>query len=765
MSDDPLAPIQRLTAEDRVIAFEKASKKIYTKYSPYDGTSDGLRFGFQQPYVWTSISDSNTAKNLTSYDTQAIPIGSTVRDLERMGKFVASGTGLLYIGKQYLLQRQNTFNETRIYNPISIMTATAAKGSTGLIDRPIRFLPVSDGTIGDVVASSVLSLVGIQSNAMNTRPQGSAQRPDAISLTAGLDGMASADKGLVRFETGQRAYNQFKEKWVSTSEGSQVSFSQGLKNALIDKLKSFVPSTTPYLRGSNNEDGKWNYRPEYKTADSGQGVFEAMLKDSGQLLSFKRNSNPVIQNSPSPSISKPNGIFKTIISSLSSQFFGSVSARPARATLNGVVEVSEIHRYTPDTDVGARDGKSYPPKGQSQEQLYTVNAEEFSRLATNFEAMAHGDFPVSSKNPSNEVQDGGQNYVEQLGSSGEAPKKFTEKLGDDFTLDRRGFSKASDKMRGIGSADSYNMLLPFQYERISDGGAPGQLRALTDYNNSRDIIYFYFFDLINEIYIPFRATVTGMSDLHSPDWDEISYLGRADKLYVYKGFTREVNFSFTVYANSLKEMLPMWKRINYLVGLSRPTDYTTAPIGTPKNTSQFMYPPMVTFRMGDMYVDQPCVIKSIGVNIPEDAQWETQRGAGQDYSYLRDIGTNFSSYTSDRMYQLPTKADITINMSLLEKRRSIVDDDHFFVTDRSERPSGEANTPTATTLNDTLGIDSAEVFSDPSIPPALPSFDTKFSSTPTSLVNQGSVSARQFVTPTTPSGLPVFNSSMKTPTG
>ena len=127
-SPNPLAAIHRMTPDQRLSNFIADSNDIYTEFSPYDESIGGI--GGSQPFVYTNISDSDTDKNLTEYDTFAFPIGSTVRDVERVGKFMASGTGLLFIGTQLLLQNTNAFNETRIYNPLSVLTATARPRNT-----------------------------------------------------------------------------------------------------------------------------------------------------------------------------------------------------------------------------------------------------------------------------------------------------------------------------------------------------------------------------------------------------------------------------------------------------------------------------------------------------------------------------------------------------------------------------------------------------------------------------------------------------------
>jgi hypothetical protein len=147
---------------------------------------------------------------------------------------------------------------------------------------------------------------------------------------------------------------------------------------------------------------------------------------------------------------------------------------------------------------------------------------------------------------------------------------------------------------------------------------------------------------------------------------------------MYKGFERTLNFSFTVYASSLEELVPMWSRINYLVGLTRPPKYTDNGSADPSGVlSKFMYPPMIALTMGDMYNDQPAVITSVGTTIPDDSLWETFRGNGEEYN--RYIGKQYYDKKTKSL-QLPTKVDVNIGMNLMEKERSTTGVDHYNVT-------------------------------------------------------------------------------------
>ena len=195
-----------------------------------------------------------------------------------------------------------------------------------------------------------------------------------------------------------------------------------------------------------------------------------------------------------------------------------------------------------------------------------------------------------------------------------------------------------------------------------------------------DIIKFYFYDVVNDRYIPFNATVKGLTDNNQAQWETIEYLGRPDKLYYYKGFTRNVSFNFSVVAHSIKELMPMWNRINYLVGLTRPANYTMQMAGG------FMVSPMAQLTLGDFYKNHNVVINSCNVTIPEDASWEVipENVASHLYwyhgpnraiswsdskSYLGSGIDNGRGNSKGRVAQFPRVAEIQIDMNVLEKDR------------------------------------------------------------------------------------------------
>jgi len=194
-----------------------------------------------------------------------------------------------------------------------------------------------------------------------------------------------------------------------------------------------------------------------------------------------------------------------------------------------------------------------------------------------------------------------------------------------------------------------------------------------------DIIKFYFYDIVNQKYIPFNATVKSITDNNNASWETVEYLGRPDKLFYYKGFERQVGFNFTVNAHSVKELMPMWQRINYLVGLTRPANYTLQQEGG------YMVPPMVQLTLGDFYKNHFVVITSCNVTIPDDTSWETipeeadKNGQSWYYGPNKAIQWQSSDTIIDprgnkarskgRVAQFPRTAEISVQMNVLEKDR------------------------------------------------------------------------------------------------
>jgi len=113
-------------------------------------------------------------------------------------------------------------------------------------------------------------------------------------------------------------------------------------------------------------------------------------------------------------------------------------------------------------------------------------------------------------------------------------------------------------------------------------------------------------------YIHFRAFLDSFSDNYGADWKDVQYVGRAEKLYNYAGFNRDISMSFTVYAQSKAELIPMYKKLNYLASTLAP-DYSEA---------GYMRGNIVKMTVGGYLFDQPGIIRSLNYTIPMESTWE-----------------------------------------------------------------------------------------------------------------------------------------------
>jgi hypothetical protein len=113
-------------------------------------------------------------------------------------------------------------------------------------------------------------------------------------------------------------------------------------------------------------------------------------------------------------------------------------------------------------------------------------------------------------------------------------------------------------------------------------------------------------------FMHFRAFIDSFSDSYSSNWGSYNYVGRGDKFYNYEGFERTINLSFTVFAQSKAELIPMYKKLNYLASSLAP-DYSN---------SGFMKGNLHKLTIGGYLFDQVGIIKSITYDIPEETPWE-----------------------------------------------------------------------------------------------------------------------------------------------
>jgi|694.fasta_scaffold58085_4 hypothetical protein len=222
----------------------------------------------------------------------------------------------------------------------------------------------------------------------------------------------------------------------------------------------------------------------------------------------------------------------------------------------------------------------------------------------------------------------GNKTIEPRTNSGD-PGNTAEKDVFDYTT---GYLNDVNKSFGAASPNSYDKInaLPLYQSEGINGDYPID-----------DLISFRIGVVNNDnprlkTYIHFRAFLDSISDQYKVEWKGTKYLGRGEDFYTYSGFDRQVSLSWTVVAQSKAELIPMYKKLNYLASICMP-DY---------GSNGYMRGNLVTLTVGGYFNEQYGIITGFSYEMNDaDATWE--------------IGINNTGNSDSSVEQLPHLIKIT----------------------------------------------------------------------------------------------------------
>lgn len=170
-----------------------------------------------------------------------------------------------------------------------------------------------------------------------------------------------------------------------------------------------------------------------------------------------------------------------------------------------------------------------------------------------------------------------------------------------------------------------------------------------------DFIKFYFdvyTDVVDKSGIPqktsriqFRAFLESFGDEYNGNWNEFNYAGRVEPFYTYKSFNRNINFSFKIAAQSRSEIVPLYKKLNYLVSTTAPT-YSN--LGGIDDDSPRIRGTFVKVTIGDLLNNVPGFFSNIGLSWSKEYPWEIK---------LDPLGNDLN------IYQNPHVLDVKCNFT------------------------------------------------------------------------------------------------------
>lgn len=161
--------------------------------------------------------------------------------------------------------------------------------------------------------------------------------------------------------------------------------------------------------------------------------------------------------------------------------------------------------------------------------------------------------------------------------------------------------------KSYGAIDKINALPIYK----TTGGLPDIKKPIND------LIPFYI-SVLNpttpktQEYIHFRAYISGFSDSYSSTWNESRYMGRAESFWKYGGFGRSISMGFKVVAHSREELIPMYKKLNFLASTLAPT----------YSSEGYMGGTLLTLTVGGYLYKQTGFLNGLTLTIPDDSPWE-----------------------------------------------------------------------------------------------------------------------------------------------
>ena len=123
-----------------------------------------------------------------------------------------------------------------------------------------------------------------------------------------------------------------------------------------------------------------------------------------------------------------------------------------------------------------------------------------------------------------------------------------------------------------------------------------------------------FINKIGESPTMFRTSINGLTENFTPSWNTNKFLGNPFSFYTYSGIERSVTFNLQVYAFSKKELTSNWQKLSTLTLMTYPTI----------NSNALVTPPIIEFRLGDIYKNKKGFIESLSYTMPDIGLWETE---------------------------------------------------------------------------------------------------------------------------------------------
>jgi hypothetical protein len=593
-----------------------------------------------QPYIKTPINvNLPPAFNFLGSDfiLRGGPLGAplaTANDLTRLTKYFTdtkTPSGLLFIAKQNLLSRtavrtqasKGLVNEG-VYTPLSTL-AQAGVSAFGfhLNKQGLNPIPGALGslrTYSDIVQNPTLSAAGIAANVL----QGG-----ATSILATLKSLLGGTQAGNLILTDNRLVTLYDNKIQPRYILPNILTYQGGPGSIlgvgVTNIK-FADQRT----GINN--------PEVFNS----GFFKTEEQGYYDFAVFRRIA-PTYQASRILNLNGLSAVYSKIVYDDYNTLYSEYNA-------DG--DQDDLLNFNPDVYTPDDNGNpTFEPNTEktSENNTYTYTQKDLidaTRYTDNVKRLV--DFRAKLREPFK--NNPGDIAFNTLGNAPDYDSQRIElrvNLGDPGNKEGK---KLGSYTKGIGTLDSNNK--PSTYYGAASETSFDQITVLPLYKSSgpadakttNDLVQFRIAAIDNtdpnkKVYMHFRAFLDSFNDAYTGNWSSDKYVGRGENFYTYDGFDRKISLSFTIAAQSKIELIPMYKKLNYLASNLAP-DYSGYGL---------MRGPLVQLTVGGYLRELPGFITSLTYEVVDNASWEIG---------IDDDGNNDSTYDST-VKELPHMIKVT----------------------------------------------------------------------------------------------------------
>jgi len=528
-----------------------------------------------QPYIQAKIPDGLEPKSPDFILRGGyLTVGDSLTDIKRLTKMffdLKSPNGLFFIAKQNVLSNSAARTQTSgvmnegIYTPLNTLAQAGVIAFGGHLNKQgiNPFAQTGAYAVGDGLYNSVVKpsqpltenrLVQIYNSIKENRVielKGFKFNEGGINVLT-YKGGPGAPLGIGNTNI------RFADQRVNNAPNNPLTWTPKQNN----------PDSLKYLKNVNNKGVSGTYTT--LTSGSSASVLKSFYNTEGQLGAYYNFSvyEPIIPNNTWPTNSNlTNAQYtytynqKDIIDTEIND--GKLAGRPS------LQDFRKILRASLPTHKGVGDGGAENAKRTGA----TPNTPDYN----------------SGKAYENRVNIGSKNSL--------GPGNSTNKNLVSYTAGS-----------GIGPVDLINALPIYRSENVAQNSQDYPVNDLVKFRIAAIDSSSPNF----KTFMHFRAFIDSFNDNYNASWGSVKYLGRGENFYNYNGFDRTISLSFTVAAQSKQELIPMYKKLNYLASNLTP-DYS--PFG-------YMRGPLVQLTVGGYLYEQPGFISSITYDIPQDTTWE-----------------------------------------------------------------------------------------------------------------------------------------------